>query len=63
MLLYAYADDGVLLSESAQGLQSALDSLYRYCTRWKLTLNVKKTKIMIFRYIFIHGFIMKILLK
>ena len=37
-----YADDGVLLSESAQGLQSALDSLYKYCTRWKLTLNIKQ---------------------
>ena len=49
LFILLYADDGGLLSESAQGLQSALDSLYKYCTRWKLPLNVKETKIMIFR--------------
>ena len=33
LFILLYADDGVLLSESAPGLQSALDSLYKYCTR------------------------------
>ena len=42
LFILLYADDGVLLSESAQGLQPALDSLYKYRTRWKLTLKEKK---------------------
>ena len=36
-----YTDDGFLHSESAHGLKCALDSLYKYGTRWKLTLNIK----------------------
>ena len=45
LFILLYADDGVLLSESAQGLQSVLDFLYKYCTRWKLALNLKKLKL------------------
>jgi len=43
-----FADDLVLLSESANGLQSCLDTLNRYCIKWKLSVNTKKTKIVIF---------------
>ena len=49
LFVLLYADDGVLLAETSTGLQSGLDILYRYCTRWKLTLNVTKTKILVFR--------------
>ena len=43
-----YADDLILLSESASGLQCCLNKLQEYCSRWKLTVNIDKTNIMIF---------------
>lgn len=43
-----YADDLANMSDSATGLQCALDKLLEYCHRWKLTVNLSKTKIMIF---------------
>ena len=43
-----WADDIILLSESPEGLQNSLDNLNRYCTDWKLEINKKKTKVMIF---------------
>jgi hypothetical protein len=43
-----YADDLILLSETKEGLQSQIDKLSDYCTKWKLKVNIKKTKIMIF---------------
>ena len=43
-----YADDLLLLSESKEGLQSCLDSLQVYCDRWKLKINIDKTKVMLF---------------
>ena len=44
-----YADDLIILSESAQGLQKSLDKLKTYTDNWDLKLNLKKTRIMIFR--------------
>ena len=32
--LLLFADDAVLLSEDAQGLQQMLDSLHGYCNKW-----------------------------
>ena len=43
-----YADDLIIMSEKASGLQSALDKLNTYCDKWDLDINVEKTKIMIF---------------
>lgn len=43
-----YADDTVLLSESAEGLQKALDIFSEYCNIWKLKVNTKKTKVVVF---------------
>jgi hypothetical protein len=43
-----YADDLVLISESAIGLQNSLNILSCYCDKWNLTVNVDKTKSMIF---------------
>ncbi len=43
-----YADDLLILSEIAQGLQNALNKLNIYCKTWRLKLNIKKTKVMIF---------------
>jgi hypothetical protein len=43
-----FADDLVLLSETPQGLQNALNHLSDYCKRWLLSINTEKTKVMIF---------------
>ena len=39
-----YADDLDLVSTSVRGLQAQLELLESFCTRWRLTVNVKKTK-------------------
>lgn len=46
MLLYA--DDTVLFANTATDLQHSLDSFKSYCEAWKLTVNISKTKIVIF---------------
>ena len=43
-----YADDIVLFSNSAGGLQKLLNSLLQFCQRWNLKVNVAKTKVIIF---------------
>jgi len=43
-----FADDLVLFSETATGLQNMLNKLEHYCTKWQLRINLKKTKVMIF---------------
>ena len=49
IFLLMYADDTVLISETSEGLQSMLDALCSYNNEWKLSLNVSKTKIVVFR--------------
>ena len=49
LLLLLYADDIVILSETAEGLQKGLHILKDYCDKWKLIINTSKTKIMVFR--------------
>ena len=43
-----FADDLVILSESSKGLQRAIDRLQNYCSKWGLTINIDKTKVLIF---------------
>ena len=43
-----WADDIVLFSETKEGLQQCLDNLGNYCKEWKLEINFKKTKSIIF---------------
>ena len=43
-----YADNLVIFSETATGLQNALSNLEAYCNKWSLDVNVSKTKILIF---------------
>ena len=43
-----YADDLVLIAESENDLQSLLDSLGKYCLKWGLSINHKKSKVIIF---------------
>ena len=40
-----YADDLILISESKEGLQKQINKLSEYCDKWKLEVNVKKSKI------------------
>ena len=48
MYLLLYSDDTIILAESEEELQKALDSAGLYCDRWHLTVNLSKTKIVIF---------------
>ena len=49
IFLLLYADDIVLFANSAEELHEGLNMLSDYCKRWKLKINVSKTKVMIFR--------------
>ena len=42
-----YADDLVLLNKSEEGLKNSLQKLQDYCRKWRLSINVKKSKILI----------------
>jgi hypothetical protein len=46
--LLLYADDLVLISNNAEGLQHKLEILHQYCKDWCLKVNIKKTKVVIF---------------
>ena len=48
LFLLLYADDTVLISESAEDLQVYLNPFEQYCTKWKLTVNINKRKVVIF---------------
>ena len=43
-----YADDTVLVAESAEDLQKSITLMKNYCDHWKLNINVAKTRITIF---------------
>ena len=49
LYLLLYADDIGVFAESSEGLQKGLDILAEYCKKWKLNVNIEKTKIMISR--------------
>ena len=49
LFVLLYADDMVIFSESAEGLQKGFDVLADYCNRWKVKVNTNKTKVVIFR--------------
>ena len=46
LFIHLYADDTVLLADSAQGMQKAFDGLNTYCKLWQLEVNTDKTKVM-----------------
>ena len=48
-VLMLYADDMVILGNSASDLQQRLDLLQLYCNKWGLTVNADKSKIVVFR--------------
>ena len=46
--LLLYADDLILVSESAAGLQTQLNTTASFCEQHQLTVNVSKTKVVVF---------------
>ena len=46
--LQMYADDALLVSTTPQGLQNQLSALHTFCVARSLTVNVAKTKVMVF---------------
>ena len=49
VILLLFADDMVLFGESPEDLQNSLNRLYVYCIKWGLSVNIDKTKVMVFR--------------
>ena len=48
LYLLLFADDIVIFSNTSEGLQKGLDTVSDYCQKWKLTVNIDKTKVMVF---------------
>lgn len=48
IFILLYADDTVIMAETANDLQEALNTYEQYCDTWKLKVNTSKTKIVIF---------------
>jgi hypothetical protein len=46
--LLLYADDLVLISTTQSGLQRLMDRLERFCEDRRLTVNIEKTKTLVF---------------
>lgn len=45
----AYADDLVLIASSEWKLQKLSDILCSYCRKWRLSVNIDKTKVLVFK--------------
>ena len=48
LFLLLYADDTIILSDNAKEFQNILKAFNEYCKKWKLKINISKTKIIIF---------------
>ena len=48
MFVLLHADDTIVLAEIACELQKVLDAVHDYCGMYKMTVNIKKTKISVF---------------
>ena len=48
MIILLFADDTVIFATNKEDLQVALNVFENYCDQWKLTVNIAKTKIMVF---------------
>ena len=49
MFLLLYADDIVIFADSAEELQSEINTLYAYRDRWKLKVNSSKSHVVVFK--------------
>ena len=48
LFVILYADDTIVLSDNAKEFQDILNTFNEYCKKWKLKINICKTKIIIF---------------
>jgi hypothetical protein len=48
LLIMLYADDTIIVSDDPTDFQNCLNSFQNYCANWKLSVNVRKTKIVVF---------------
>ena len=48
LFILLFADDTVLLNNSKEDLQFVLNVFEKFCEKWKLQVNITKTKILIF---------------
>ena len=48
MYVLLYADDTIVMAETPDQLQLALNAVSEYCNLWQLKVNIDKTKIIIF---------------
>ena len=48
IIVLLYADDTIIVADNADALQASLNDFYGYCNTWNLTVNIEKTKIIIF---------------
>jgi hypothetical protein len=47
LFLLLHADDTVMVAESAEELQLPLNIFEKYCSAWRLSIHVSKTKIVV----------------
>jgi hypothetical protein len=47
LFLLLHADDTVIFAESAEELQLPLNIFEKYCSEWRLSIHVSKTKIVV----------------
>ena len=47
LLILLYADDTAIFCETKDNLQTALRVFGDYCTKWKLNVNISKTKVIV----------------
>ena len=45
LYILLYADDTVILAESQEDLHQSINLMERYCSMWKLNINVSKTEL------------------
>ena len=43
-----FTDDIFLLADTEKGLQESLNRLEEFCSNWDLSINIEKTKIVVF---------------
>ncbi len=44
-----FADDLLMISDTVNGLQKKLNVLQKYCLKWNLTVNMYKSKVVVFK--------------
>ncbi len=48
IMIMLYADDTIMVADTAEALQKGFDCMFEYCKTWKLKVNASKTKVIIF---------------